>query len=72
MIVTPAVLTITPAPGPIAATEGLPLSSVPLARFTDSNPGATAADFIAYIDWGDGSPISIGSVTAGGAPAPSW
>ncbi len=67
VIVTPAVLTITPAPGPIAATEGLPLSSVPLARFTDSNPGATAADFIAYIDWGDGSPISIGSVTAGGA-----
>ena len=33
--------------------------------FTDANPGATAGDFSATIDWGDGN-SSLGSVTAGG------
>ena len=33
--------------------------------FTDANPGATAGDFAATIDWGDGN-SSLGSVTARG------
>ncbi len=68
VIVSPAVLTVTPAPGPIAAIEGNPLTNVPLATFTDNNPGSMPGDFIAVVNWGDGSPVSLGSVTAGGAP----
>lgn len=34
-------------------------------RFTDGNPGATAADFTASITWGDGS-TSAGVISAGG------
>ncbi len=38
-------------------------ASVIVAHFDDGNPGATADDFSAQIDWGDGS-SSAGSVTA--------
>ncbi len=32
-----------------------PLNDVPVGTFTDANPFATAADFSATINWGDGS-----------------
>ena len=51
-----------------ALNEGQPFSGA-VSAFTDANAAATAADFTAQIDWGDGSPISLGSfvVGAGGA-----
>jgi hypothetical protein len=35
--------------------------------FTDANPGATASDFTASCDWGDGSSPSSGSVSGSGS-----
>jgi hypothetical protein len=40
---------------PVFGTEDQPLNDVPVATFYDENPNATAADFTASIDWGDGS-----------------
>src|SRR5262249_36399483 len=40
---------------PIFTTENAPLNNVLVATFSDTNPAATAADFIATINWGDGS-----------------
>ena len=37
-----------------------------LATFSDANPGATASDFTATVDWGDGSAPSGATVTADG------
>ena len=37
------------APLPVSATRGQPLFSVPVATFVDGNPGATAADFAAFL-----------------------
>jgi uncharacterized repeat protein (TIGR01451 family) len=45
----------------------LPASTV-VATFSDGNTGATTADFIATIDWGDGSPQSTGVVVATATP----
>ncbi len=39
---------------PVAAIEGTAFSGVPVATFTDANPGATVSDFTATITWGDG------------------
>jgi hypothetical protein len=51
---------------PISATEGVALTKVPVAIFTDSNPLTTAADFPnVTIDWGDGT-TSPGTVAANG------
>jgi streptogramin lyase len=47
---------------PVAAVEGRPLNNVPVATFTDGNPLATASDYTAAIDWGDGV-TSPGSFT---------
>ena len=38
-----------------------------VATFTDDNPDATTADFTATIDWGDGSPVTAGSIGASSA-----
>jgi len=50
---------------PVALTPNtgvaLPASTI-VGTFTDANPGATPADFKAVIDWGDGSPVSLGTV----------
>ncbi|MDE2477086.1 MAG: hypothetical protein KGO48_18665, partial [Alphaproteobacteria bacterium] len=46
----------------ISATEGTPITAT-VATFTDSNPNATAGDFTATINWGDGS-SSTGTVVA--------
>ncbi len=63
-------LTATPLPanGPIQAVEGLPLVNVGVAQFTSSDPAAVAADFTAVIDWGDGSPLSFGTISRPGGP----
>jgi hypothetical protein len=51
-----------------ALTEGTPFSGA-VSAFTDANTAATAADFVAHIDWGDGSPISLGSIAVGAGGA---
>jgi hypothetical protein len=38
-----------------------------VATFTDADPGGTASDYTATIDWGDGSPPDQGTVTADGS-----
>jgi hypothetical protein len=62
--VTDAPLTATPTG--VTAVVGEPFSGQ-VASFTDGNPLATVADFTATINWGDGTPNSAGSVTAGPA-----
>jgi hypothetical protein len=42
-----------------------PVFSGKVGTFTDANPGGTADDFTATIDWGDGTPKTAGVVTAG-------
>jgi streptogramin lyase len=49
--------------------KGTLLSGVVVASFTDRNP-ATTASFWATIDWGDGSPQSIGIITEPGVNSP--
>jgi len=49
------------------ATEGIAFSGV-VATFSDANPGATASDYTASINWGDGH-ISAGTVASDGAGA---
>jgi hypothetical protein len=39
------------------------LFSGTVATFTDDNPSAAPSDFVAVIDWGDGSPTSFGTIT---------
>lgn len=51
--------------------EGSQLTDVLVASFTDPFAGALTSDFTATIDWGDGSPISVGTITQpGGAGTP--
>jgi streptogramin lyase len=47
---------------PIKAVEGLPFNGQ-VATFTSGNPLATASFYAATIDWGDGSPVSAGTIT---------
>jgi hypothetical protein len=51
----------------VDAPEGTSFT-LPVAAFTDANPFATTADFTATIDWGDGTPNAIGTVTQPGGP----
>src|SRR5262249_50039221 len=51
-----------PSAGAAVGTEGVPFDSV-VASFIDLNPNASANDFSASIDWGDGGQ-SAGIVTA--------
>ena len=58
-----------PTPGtamPLTASTGqaLPAASV-IGTFTEANTSEPASDFTATIDWGDGSPTSVGTVVAG-------
>ena len=44
-----------------------PLFNGPVASFTDANPdGSTIADFTATIDWGDGTPMTAGTISQPG------
>jgi len=68
-VIADAPLALTAAAQPkVSATEGINTGLVPVATFTDANPppptgSSTTADFTATIDWGDGSPTSLGLVT---------
>jgi len=49
-----------------SATEGTS-SSGPVASFTDPDTAATASEYSATIDWGDGSPLDTTAAITGGA-----
>jgi hypothetical protein len=49
-------------PGSLSLNEGQPFSGA-IAVFADANPAAQPGDFVATIDWGDGTPKSAGTVT---------
>jgi large repetitive protein len=57
----------------ISATQNISTGSVVVGTFNDSNPGAAASNYSAIIDWGDGSPTTIGTIAftpgTGGGPA---
>ena len=46
--------------------RGTPLAGVTVASFQDTNPAAPLTDFTATIDWGDGSPNTIGTIAQPG------
>ena len=52
---------ITASPVNFSASEQS-LFSGTVATFTDDNPAAAPGDFVAVIDWGDGSPSSFGTI----------
>ncbi len=53
---------ITASPVDFSASEQS-LFSGEVATFTDDNPSAAPSDFVAVIDWGDGSATSFGTIT---------
>ncbi len=62
-VVTAASLTASTA-GAIGATEGQPIPvATQVASFTSGDPTASASDFAAVIDWGDGTPSTVGTIT---------
>jgi PKD repeat protein len=68
--VTDALLSAAAVP-PLAPPKGTPLVGATVASFTDANATATADDFTAMIDWGDGTTASLGVVSQpGGAGMP--
>ncbi|MDB5353044.1 MAG: hypothetical protein JWN86_4291 [Planctomycetota bacterium] len=67
--VTSGAMTLFPAPAPpVGAFEGIPLVGVTVATFTDTNLDSLPSEFLAQIDWGDGSPMSLGTITQPGGP----
>ncbi len=48
------------------AVEGNPLTNVPVATFTDATGSFPASDYSATINWGDGSPLSTGTIVDDG------
>jgi streptogramin lyase/PKD repeat protein len=56
---------------PLAPPKSTPLVGATVASFTDANVTASAGDFTAMIDWGDGTTASLGVVSQpGGAGMP--
>ena len=47
----------------LTSTQGTSTGGVTVATFVDPDPTATAADYTAYIDWGDGSAVERGTVS---------
>jgi hypothetical protein len=66
-VITDAALGSAPVPTLMPET-GLLLNNVVAAAFTDANTDAAAGDFMASIDWGDGTPVSIATVAATTTP----
>jgi hypothetical protein len=56
---------ITASPVDFSAVEQSPFSGT-VATFTDSDPNATPDQFVAVIDWGDGTKTTIGTISASG------
>ncbi len=48
---------------PVAAVEGISFTG-PVAIFVDANPNPPLSDFSAFIDWGDGTGVDTGTITA--------
>jgi hypothetical protein len=55
---------LTPIPRVVSAVEGIPLTGATVGSFTDADPSATVGLYTAGIDWGDGTPATIGTVVA--------
>jgi hypothetical protein len=51
--------------------QRVPFNGV-VATFTDDNPNGQPNDFVAAIDWGDGSPVEAGRVVYAGTAALTW
>ena len=49
---------------PIAGTEGAPTGSIRVASFSDDDPAGAIGDYAASIDWGDGTPVTAGTLVA--------
>jgi large repetitive protein len=65
-IIADAPLSASPIQPTVSTTEAVPFSG-PVASFTSANPTETVSDFnYVTIDWGDGTPLSLGSVTQPG------
>ncbi len=68
-VIADAPLTAGPELTPTANT-GVPVSfDRQVGSFTDANLGATDADFTGVVDWGDGSPDTLASISNTGLPA---
>lgn len=65
-IVQDANLTADPNQPSVNANQQTPIVGVPVAKFSDANPKAPVSDFSATIDWGDGTPQSVGQVSQPG------
>ena len=63
------VICATPGTG-LRTSEASPLNEAVLARFADANPNLASSDFTASIEWGDGSPLAIGTIENAAAPSP--
>ena len=50
------------APVTVNTNSGVLLTNTVLGSFTDVNPAAPVGDFSATIDWGDGTPTSLGTI----------
>lgn len=55
-------ITVTAVPEAFTATEGTPVVDIPVARFFDPGPPEPVTDFVATIDWGDGTPPTLGRI----------
>ena len=51
---------------------GAPVFTGAVGSFTDANPAAPVSDFRATIDWGDGTPDSVGTVSQPGGPGTAF
>jgi streptogramin lyase len=52
--------------------RGTPLSGVTVGSFFDGNALAFPSDFTATIDWGDGSPLTLGTITQPNGPGTAF
>jgi virginiamycin B lyase len=52
--------------------RGTPLSGVTVGSFFDGNAFAIPADFTATIDWGDGSPLTVGTIAQPNGPGTAF
>ncbi len=53
----------------VSGVRGQPLSGVVVATFTDADPDSMTTDFTVMINWGDGSPTELGTITPLGGGA---
>jgi hypothetical protein len=54
---------------PLAPIAGVAMINVRIAGYTDSDPRGQATDFVAQINWGDGTPLTTGTIARDPAKA---